>query len=344
MIKFIHVKGNHFSCGYQIGQQCRDALYTIITDYKSHPPPSVSWQDCRQQAYPYLVATQSAFPWIIEEIQGTAEGAGIDFLDLFTSSIEELYSIRTGPAHPTRCADFAARPPATQGHVLLAHNNDLNPSVKENIFAVEWELTDQPSCLTIGIAGLFTSIGINANHLALTGAEVSANDERIGVPRLLIARAILSASTFSEAIQISLHPNRASSYNNIISSGEGEIVSIEGSATDYAFIYPEDGYLVHTNHFVHPDMLRYETAPNENSGSISRYRRALNLMQTRSGPVTLDMLKSFVSDHQSTETICRHDKNTSTIFSALIDLNVGEVYVIGGNPCENPLQLLKRCW
>jgi isopenicillin-N N-acyltransferase-like protein len=247
--------------------------------------------------------------------------------------VEEIFSHPSAPG----CSDFAACPPATTGHVLLAHNNDLSPEVEEHLLAIEWKLPDHPRLLTIGV-GPFLSIGVNDERIALTGNELSPNDQRPGVPRLIIARAILSARRFDEAVSIALHPDRASSYNNLISSGDGRLVSVEASATDHALLHPEDGWLVHTNHYTHPRMRQYEQKKHQEiAGSVSRYERALHLMQTRSELVTLSMLRGFLSDHDAAPvSLCWHDLQgkVKTVFSALIDLTALTVEAAVGNPCQ----------
>jgi len=111
---------------------------------------------------------------------------------------------------------------------------------------------------------------------------------------------------------------------------------VEASATDHELLRPEDGWLVHTNHYAHPRMKRYERAPDLIAGSLSRYERARELMQTRSGPATLPMLKTFLTDHNSSPaSLCRHSEKNKTVFSALIDLTEGTVDAALGNPCQS---------
>lgn len=286
----------------------------------------------------YVPPTEQAFPWLMDELRGAASGAGVDPLDLITSAIEEIANAL--PAG--RCSDFVALPPATGGNVLLGHNNDLSPLTLPHITLVEWELPDHPKLLTVGVAGIFVSIGVNECRLALTGNDLSATDERLGIPRLLIARAILSARTVDEAVKIALHDNRASSYNNIISDGHGVIANVEGSATDYEVLQPVDGWLVHTNHYTHPRMLKYERTPNAITTSVARYNRARELMQTRAGYVTPELLRQFLSDHMANPVaLCRHDENTRTVFSAVIDLTRGTMDAAVGNPCQS---VFERVW
>ncbi len=332
-IQFLPVSGTHYECGRQVGSACAGLMQRMLAHSRASLPPGLRWEACRRAAQPYLDAAQRAFPWVLEELRGAADGAGVDFLDLFVDSVEELFD--QPPA--SRCSDFAACPPATDGHVLLAHNNDLSPEAQEHVLAIEWDFPDHPRLLTVGV-GPFPSIGVNAARIALTGNQLSPNDQRPGVPRLVIARALLSARDFDEAVAIALHAERASSYNNIISSGDGRIVSVEASATDHELLHPEDGWLVHTNHYTHPRMGQYEQqTPQDMAGSFSRYERARALMQARSGPVSLSMLKACLSDHESAPvSLCWHDPEgkVKTVFSALIDLTEPSVDATLGNPCQ----------
>jgi len=330
------VSGSHFECGRQIGAACADALRLSVEHGRHGLATGLHWEDYRQAAQPYLAATQAAFPWVVDEIRGAAQGAGLDFLDLFTNSIEELFS--SPPEVYGRCSDFAAGAPATSGHVLLGHNNDLSPATEDLLAAVEWHLPDQPRLFTVGVGGLHVSVAVNEAKISLTGNELSPNDERPGIPRLLLARALMSATSFDQALAIALHPDRASSYNNLIASATGEFASVEGSATDHEVLYPQDGWLVHTNHYVHPRMVQYE-ADVQIEGSISRYNRAYELMENRTQPASLDLFKRFLTDHDSSPAaLCRHAERVKTVFSCLIDLTAGTLDAVVGSPCQSDFE------
>jgi hypothetical protein len=334
MIRKLVVSGSHFECGRQIGQAVPDFLHQLLAQTQSALPAGLRWEDHRRSAEPYLAATRRAFPWVIDEIQGAAAGAGLDFMDLLTVSVEELFSGHDEQIG--RCSDFAACAPATGGHVLLGHNNDLSPATEAILTAVDWSLPDQARLLTVGVGGLFPSVGVNASRVCLTGNELSPNDERPGIPRLLIARALLSATNFADAVRIALHPDRASSYNNLISSASGEMASVEASATDHELLRPDTGWLVHTNHYIHPRMRRYERDTEVIRGSISRYNRAVELMANRPAELGLDDFRAFLSDHNaSPAALCRHAERVKTVFSCLIDLTTGTFEAALGNPCAS---------
>jgi isopenicillin-N N-acyltransferase-like protein len=350
-LPFVHVSGSHRVVGQRIGAACREQIQRIIGWITNHPPPGLTWDDVRRQAEPYLATTRAGLPWVVEELAGAAEGASVEFIDLFALGCEELWSQEREPEifpkasglsgrSSTGCTDFACAPSITAtGHLLLAHNNDLSPRAEENLVVVERHVHGEPAMLTIGPGGLYVSIGFNAAGLALTGNELSPNDNRVGVPRMLIVRQIVACRTLEGAIAAATRPDRASSYNNLISHANGGMVNVEGSATDYDLLWAVDGWTVHTNHYLSPRMRRYEARSDDLAGSISRYERAVALIRHRPGPVTVEMLQEFLADHAAVPTsVCVHGSEVKTVFGVVIDLYRQMMWLAKGNPCQGSYQ------
>jgi hypothetical protein len=129
------------------------------------------------QAAAYRAATAEELPWLVEELDGVAEGAGADPLAVFADSIEELELDATVPAG--RCSDLVARAPATaDGHVWVAHTNDLAPESEDELVAIEWRVPGDPVVFTIGV-GPWISVGFNSDGLALTKAFTRINDSKL---------------------------------------------------------------------------------------------------------------------------------------------------------------------
>jgi len=254
---------------------------------------------------------------------------------VFAASIEELAGLDGGDG---ACSDLVARPPASvDGHLWVAHNNDLGPEVEPDVVATEWRIPGDPVVFTIGI-GPWISVGFNSAGLALTGNEVSPNDNRIGIPRLLHVRDILRRRTLDEAVEAALNPHRASSYNTILSHRDGGVVNVEGSATDAELIRPGPaGTLAHTNHYVSPRMLAYEGDPEYAAGSAVRYRRALEWLAP--GQITEHVLRRALQDHTGApHSLCRHPEHgaqSKTVFWCLADVTEGAVTYGRGNPCDS---------
>jgi hypothetical protein len=326
LLPVVRVAGTHGEVGAQVGRASAEAVARIAA---AMTPAQVD------AARAYREVTERELPWLVEELDGVAEGAGADRLAVFAAGIEEL---DTGGEGDGACSDLVARPPAsTDGHLWVAHNNDLSPEVEPDIVATEWRVPGDPVVFTIGI-GPWISVGFNSAGLALTGNEVSPNDNRIGIPRLLHVRDILRRRTLDEAVEAALSPHRASSYNTILSHRDGGVVNVEGSATDAELIRPgPEGTLAHTNHYVSARMLPYEGDPEYAAGSAVRYRRALEWLAP--GQITEHVLRRALQDHTGApHSLCRHPEHgakSKTVFWCLADVTEGTVTYGRGNPCDS---------
>jgi hypothetical protein len=286
--------------------------------------------------------TLAATPWLVDEIDGAAEGAGVDPLDLFAASIEEIWDVRPSqagtPAGTGRCSDLVAGPPATaDGHVWVGHNNDLSEAA-EDVVAIEWRVPGEPVVFSLGL-GPWISVGWNSAGLSLTGNELTPTDDRVGIPRLLMVREQLTARTLDDAVRMALRPDRASSYNTVLAHRDGRVVNIEGSAADAeTWGLDERGTLAHTNHYIHPRMRDYEGDPAYAAGSsATRYERACRLL-VDAPPGTIDhaWMRRALADHDSRPPICRHEADsagTRTSFWCVADVTAGDIRYGAGPPC-----------
>lgn len=241
------------------------------------------------------------------------------------------------------CSDLAAAPPATKdGHVWLAHNNDLGKSAYDQLFVTHFCVDGEPEILAVTVGGLFISIGLNNAGICLTGNQLNANDSRVGVPRLLLVRDILAQTNVEDALAAALHPERASSYNNIISSKDGRIVNAEGSATSAALTWSHEneGTVAHTNHYLGKEMLAFESDAKNVAMSASRCARAFDYARKYRGEIDFEVCARFVRDHvYEPWSVCKHAGQSVTVFSTLIDLTEGKLWVTHGNPCQSEFSL-----
>ncbi|MDX6593517.1 MAG: hypothetical protein QOJ13_2713 [Gaiellales bacterium] len=329
-IELLRVSGGHREIGRVIGTHCADAIRRRCDALDT---ATVTAAD------PYRVVTVAELPWLIEELDAVAEAAGVDRLALFAASVEELETQQDDGAERMRgCSDLVACGPATaDGHIWVGHTNDLSADSEDDLIAIEWRVPGDPVVFTVGI-GPWISVGFNSAGLALTGNEVTPNDNRVGIPRLLQVRDMLRRRTLDEAVEAALHPRRASSYNNVLSHRDGGVVSVEGSATDAALLRPgPEGTLAHTNHYVSARMLPYEGDMEYASHSAVRYRRALGWLAM--GTITATLLREALSDHRNApDSICRHleaGSQTKTVFWCVADVTVGSITYGRGNPCDS---------
>ncbi len=347
-IPLISVSGSHREVGRAVGEATADVLREAVA-FDAALPPGRTRDEQLGLAGRYRAATLRATPWLVDEIDGAAEGAGVDALALFAASVEEIWTVRPSQASggsivDGRCTDMVAGPPATaDDHLWVAHNNDLSPAAEASIVAVEWRVPGEPVVFSLGI-GPWISVGWSSAGLSLTGNELSPNDDRVGVPRLLMVREQLTAWSIEAAVEMTLRPDRASSYNTVLAHRDGRVVNVEGSATDAELAgLSTSGTLAHTNHYACSRMLGFEGDPDDARRSSVRLRRALELLDgdDGSGPapgsITRESLLGFLSDHGSRPSICRHDDGaeaTSTAFWCLADVTTGVIEYGRGPRCR----------
>ena len=198
---------------------------------------------------------------------------------LFAVTVEEIWpnsniGDSTGKPLDKGCTDGTA---TADSQVIVGHNNDLLASAQKDIRAIEWRVDSCPTVLSIGV-GPFHSVAFNSAGLSMTGNALSPNDEKIGLPRLLLATAVSRCETIDEAAAMAEHVQRAS-YNWVLADRHGAAVSIEGSATNAVHLKPDSrGFLHHENHYADPAMARYELRNDVAERSRVRGRRMDELL------------------------------------------------------------------
>jgi isopenicillin-N N-acyltransferase-like protein len=324
-IPLLRVSGSHAEVGTQIGR----ATAETVRRFAREPFDA-------ELVAAYRSVTLAHLPWVVEEVDAVAEAAGVDPLAAFAASIEEL-----APASAAAgCTDLVATGDATaDGHVLVAHNNDLEAENEEDLVAIEWRVDGEPTIFTLG-NGYWISVGWNDAGLSVTGNELTPNDEQVGVPRLLQMRDVLRRRTLADAVAAVVRRPRASSYNWVFAHSSGEAVDVEGSATAAGETTPRHGTLVHANHYEHPEMTRFEGRARVDD-SATRSCRAAALLADRDGPLTAARLQKMLCDHENApESLCRHGDGdgVKTVFWCVADVTAGEIAYGRGNPCSSVTQ------
>jgi isopenicillin-N N-acyltransferase like protein len=341
-IPMLQVAGTHREVGEQIGDAGAEQIRRNIAASFAQPPAGRSREQQLALAAEYRALAVQQLPWLVEELEGCADGAGVDRLEFFATTLEEIWYAPHAPTSRGRCSDLVAGPAATaNGHLLVAHNNDLDPDDETNIVGIEKRVPGDPVIFQLGGAP-WISVGWNSFGLSLTGNELAPNDEHVGISRSHQVFEMLRAETLKEMVAAALRPDRASSYNNVLSSAHGEVVNVEGSATDAELTGLDGaGHLAHTNHYVCDRMLAFEGDPVQAVRSDVRYRRASDLLSGKPpASITMADLREMLSDHETQpDSLCRHpdpgQAGSKTVFWCVADVTEGRIAYGHGNPCES---------
>jgi len=342
----IQVAGTHREMGQQIGESRRKNVQHSIENARrllkgAYQELELTWEGAQIQARKYLPFAQERYPQYVDEMQGIAEGANVSFDELVVLNVME--GVTMDALHLTRCTSMAVNDERTaDGHVLAAHNEDWIPDDENDVYVIQAKPDDDPPYLAMTYGGLIPNIGFNAYGIAQLIDTVYPNDSRIGIPRLVVSRAVLAVRTPGGAINRVLIPHRAAGYNHLIVHESGEIYSVEVSARRFSIIYNRDGYVVHTNNYLSEKMQEIENDPEELISSRIRYFRALRLLN-QSNSHTIKSLQTIQRDHVNyPNSICKHDfgegyplDREKTINALVIDLTAREMHIAWGNPCKN---------
>lgn len=126
----------------------------------------------------------------------------------------------------------------------------------------------------------------------------------------------------------------------------GECVNIEIENDDFDVLYPKDGIIVHTNHFLShrlPKSPRKDTTKYKLTDSFIRLGHAERLIRKKGVNIDENDIIQILKDHvEYPNSICRHNNEKideglrmGTIFSMIINLTQGKILFCEGNPCEN---------
>jgi isopenicillin-N N-acyltransferase-like protein len=345
-VPLVRVKGTHRQIGQQIGEAMAEQVrHSIESAQKliaeSYSTLELDWNGAMIQAKKYTPFAQERYPQYMEELIGISEGASVTFDEIAT--INAMEAVTMDALHLTKCTSLAVNEDCTaDGHVLVAHNEDWLPEDEQDVYVVHAEPEDEPPFLAMSYGGLLPNIGFNSVGVAQCCDTVYPTDSRIGIPRIIVSRAVLGARTLADAVRLTLVPHRAAGYNHLLVHESGELYSVEVSARRFAILYGEEGFIVHTNHYLDRNMQAIEDEPDELIDTRMRYFRARRLLK-RSCAHTIKTLQAIQRDHLNfPNSICNHSiqeisplDREKTINALIIDLTGRAMHIAWGNPCEN---------
>jgi isopenicillin-N N-acyltransferase like protein len=343
----VRLKGSHREMGRQLGEACREQVIHSLENARAlikngYDELQLTWEGAKIQASKYVPFTQERYPQYMQEIIGIAEGADIPFDDL--SVLIGMEAVTMDALHLTKCTSLAVNGDRTaDGHVLVAHNEDWLPEDEQDTLIIHATPDEEPPFLAMSYGGLLPNIGFNAAGISQCCDSVYPSDSRIGIPRVVVSRAVLGATSPEKAMRHMLVPHRAAGYNHLLVHESGEMYNVEVSARRFAIQYGENGSLVHTNHYLDRKMQEIEQDPDELIATRVRYFRAQRLLSCTPAH-TIKSLQAVQRDHINyPNSICNHLDMTreplnreKTINALVMDLTARAMHIAWGNPCENP--------
>jgi hypothetical protein len=358
-LRVVRASGDGLARGLKIGSELRDLIGESIAFYHRYlDRRGVSSSTLQDLLTPYLVSSEAVYPEGIAVLKGMSLGAMVPVMELFAiNAFEELEPLleapgggllflqkkegyTTPPVAPPppveRCSSLTISIPGT---TLLAHNEHWLTGDTGNVAVVVDVPVGRAPVASPTVVCCLPAVGMNAHGGAQGIGSLTASDDTVGVPRVLISRSALEARDRADAIRRAAVPGRAGGYGHVYAFAGGDAFVVETTASQHRM---QPGPAVHTNHYVDPDLAAMAPAPSE--GSRARYDRLVHLLAERH-PRTPEDLMEILRDHGSSpQAVCMHpdpeegDEASAVLFSMIADVEHGRMWVAPGIPCEQEYQ------
>lgn len=342
----VEVEGEPYARGRQYGRLAGDRVARCIEIYKlAFLEKQVEWPQAREIARAFMPRIEGYDTSMAQEIQGIAAGAEVPVEDIvaINARTELLYGKHHVPGRDRPdddgCTGAIALPEATaSGHMLHGQNWDWRDECADCAIVLHIVPESGPRILTFVEAGMMARAGMNSAGVAITGnfLECERDARRQGVPAPLIRRHVLMSATLGDAVLTVMNAPRAFSNNLMISQAGGEAVNLETTPDEVFWMLPENGLLVHANHFVTQAARAKvrDTGLLTHGDSLYRDRRVRACLERAHGRIDLETFKEAFQDrYGAPRAVCRTPTRgpggriSSTVAAILMDTSQARMWV-----------------
>jgi len=331
----IEISGAPRERGRQYGQKAAGRIKKGTTHYFAQLKElSLDAKGVAALVRDYLPVIEAFEPSYIEEMRGIAEGADVPFEDVvLLNARTEIIKLANPairarlktPEDPDGCTGVVVLPQATtDGRLIHAQNWDWKRECAETAVVLKVRRDDGPDLMTFTEAGALGRCGFNAVGIAITANYLESDRDyrQVGVPLALIRRKVLENEHLALAMRAVYCTKKSAANNMIVSHREGVAIDFECAPDETFQVHPQNGLLVHANHFVSPVALGKlkDTGPFNTPDSLYRDIRVRDLLQPHIGSITFDTVKSALFDEFAYPwSVCRPPRrNLSNNLSATV--------------------------
>lgn len=357
-MKKLILEGSAKEIGKQHGSQGKAEVLHSLETYEKlfHGYKQISWKEAREFGLEHLNAIEKYDPELVEEMEGVAEGAGVDFEDILALNARSEIALAgyKGSSFSDGCTAMAVSPPL-QSETILGQNWDWKGRQKESLLVLKMKQKNEskPDITMVTEGGMIGKIGMNSAGLGICFNALLTDKKSNEVPIHLGLRGVLNSHTLGEAISKIKHGQMAGAASFLFGidegngTGNGMAFNFEVSPFGIDSVGGEDGRLVHSNHLLSNVIQQNLRDMNEFrfDDSMIRKRRAEQLMDQaiQSGkPITEETFKGWLSDTFNSPNSINHYENTlapehrrmETVFSIIMNLSKRKMLLCVGKPAE----------
>ena len=333
MLRVVHAEGDAVTRGRAIGSELADLIHRSLGFYRDYLA-DLGIRNLGAALAPYRQAAERSLPEHVATIAAMAAAAEVSEDELFAVNACEELEVLPQPAGRSpveRCSTFTA---VGHGFTILAHNEQWFAGDAENVALVVERPSEAVAVASPTLAACLAAVGMNGLGGAQGIDSLTAEDDGVGVPRVLVSRHALEAGGRAGALRQAGLPGRAGGYAHVFAFRGGEAFTLETTARELAVLH---GPGPHTNHYLDPKLAELGHEPS--AGSLSRYERLRQLLEERP-PSSPEGAMEILRDHDSfPQAICKHARpgapeESTVVFSMVCELESLRMWVAPGNPCE----------
>src|SRR5438445_1970226 len=357
----IEVSGDRREIGRQHGEAARARIRTSIGFYQQSfkKASGLSWDEILQQAPRWTPIVEEFLPGIGEELRGIAEGAGARYEEVLAlnarGELSHSNPFAESEENAEGCSSYAILPEASaDGHTYAGQNWDWLAETAETVILLKITQPGKPSLFMQTEAGKIGRHGANSAGIALNANGLGARfGKGVAIPQPFIRRKILESTEMQSALKAVFDSRQSVCTNLVITHRDGFSIDLETTPGRHGWMYPTDGILAHTNHFVAfvPEQIAATYRP-FSVNSLWRLPRLTEGLRAAKRPGDSAEVRGAIGaalrDHFGyPNSVCKHGDEASqgtdlnqTIASSIVDLTTGEYWLAAGNPCEGEYRKL----
>lgn len=346
---YIKISGQPFERGQSYGRQAAGRIAAGVALYRdAFETVGIPWSEAMVYADRFREQIRNFDAQMYIEIEGIADGAGqpIEAIIALNARTEIIFWHDNDEGRKLgtlglqeECTSALALPSVTRdGHTLHGQNWDWNPRCVDTAIVMHIEREDGPDILTFCEAGQLARHGMNSEGISLTvnGLQCDLDGGHIGAPSPLLRRRLLSAPTLAEALNIVLNANISFSHSLTIGHSGGSAITLETTTDQTFWLQPENGLLVHANHFksaVARTMIR-DIGLLRCPESLYRDQRVQDHLSARVGDISIaDFKVAFADDFGTPDAVLRSPKArpggnlSGTVASLIMDTTAQRMWL-----------------
>lgn len=349
----IQISGAPYELGYQHGSLLAQQVRGSVDLYKTRfEEAGLQWDEALDKAREFQAVLTEYDPALFRELEGIAAGSNQKLLAItaINARSEILESMGRSPVPPGdhECTSAACLPSTTKnGHTFLARNWDQDLRVLDNVAVIQAEPESDANFVMLTEAGILIRDGVNEHGIGVTGNSLSTVDEGKdlvpGVSAAFVRRRALRHRELEDAVGEFAGARQSISMNHLLASAEGSAISLEVTPGEAFTVLPENGILVHSNHFISErakERVR-DDGPRRSLRTLARRAVLIELLGSNRGHLDLMTVREAFRDHTGwPDSVCRHPSSATstpsgTIASVAMDLDQRVLWVALHPACES---------